>query len=65
MKVPASLIKRRKTHIHNLPTGISVILGNNGYVWISPLQNGRMPGTNMDQEEPDGQKPVLEEVNHF
>jgi len=41
-----------------------VILGNNGYVWVSPLTNGRMPGTNMDQEDPDGQKPVLEEVNY-
>jgi exosome complex RNA-binding protein Rrp4 len=45
-----------------LPIGVSVILGNNGYVWISPLANGRMPGTNLEQEDPDGQKPVLEEV---
>lgn len=34
--VPCSLIKRRKTHFHNLPCGATVILGNNGYIWVSP-----------------------------
>lgn len=33
-----SLIKRRKTHFHNLPCGATVILGNNGYVWICPTE---------------------------
>ncbi|KAM3966748.1 exosome complex component Rrp4 [Aphomia sociella] len=41
MKVFPSLIKRRKNHFHNLPCGVSVIIGNNGYVWISP-QNQEM-----------------------
>ena len=36
VQVSPSLVKRRKTHFHNLPCGASVILGNNGYVWISP-----------------------------
>lgn len=36
MKVFPSLISRRKNHFHNLPCGISVIIGNNGYIWISP-----------------------------
>ena len=36
IKVSPSLIKRRKTHFHRLPCGANVILGNNGYVWISP-----------------------------
>lgn len=35
--VSPSLIKRRKNHMHNLGCGVSIILGNNGYVWISPL----------------------------
>ena len=35
--VPASLVKRSKNHFHNLLCGASVILGNNGYIWISPL----------------------------
>lgn len=30
-----SLIKRRKNHFHNLPCGVSVIIGNNGYIWVS------------------------------
>jgi len=34
--VSPSLIKRRKTHFHKLPFGASVILGNNGNVWIMP-----------------------------
>lgn len=33
--VSPSLIERRKTHFHNLPCGAHVILGNNGYIWIS------------------------------
>ena len=36
LKVSPSLIKRRKTHFHRLPCGAHVILGNNGYIWISP-----------------------------
>ncbi|XP_019533832.2 exosome complex component RRP4 [Aedes albopictus] len=39
VKVFPSLIKRRKTHFHNLPCGASVILGNNGFIWISPIVN--------------------------
>ena len=34
MVVSPSLIKRRKNHIHNLPFGVTIILGNNGYIWI-------------------------------
>jgi exosome complex RNA-binding protein Rrp4 len=62
MKVSSLLIKRRKNHIHNLPGGVCVILGNNGFIWISPLQNGRMPGTNLEEEDPEGAIPSLEEV---
>ncbi|XP_074653966.1 exosome complex component RRP4-like [Tubulanus polymorphus] len=39
LHVSPSLIKRRKTHFHNLTCGASIILGNNGYVWISPTVN--------------------------
>ncbi|RDD43472.1 Exosome complex component RRP4 [Trichoplax sp. H2] len=35
--VAPALIKRCKTHFHNLECGASIILGNNGYIWISPL----------------------------
>ncbi|XP_013144558.1 PREDICTED: exosome complex component RRP4 [Papilio polytes] len=37
VKVFPSLIKRRKNHFHNI-LGISIIIGNNGYIWISPLE---------------------------
>nr|CAG4641852.1 EOG090X09DD [Eurycercus lamellatus] len=36
LKVSPSLIRRQKTHFHNLPCGASVILGTNGFVWICP-----------------------------
>ncbi|KAK7605391.1 hypothetical protein V9T40_007249 [Parthenolecanium corni] len=36
IKVCPALIKRSKTHFHNLPCGASIILGKNGFVWISP-----------------------------
>ncbi|XP_011493914.1 PREDICTED: exosome complex component RRP4 [Ceratosolen solmsi marchali] len=34
LKVSPALIKRQKTHFHNLTNGACLILGNNGYVWI-------------------------------
>ncbi|KAM9327122.1 exosome complex component RRP4 [Gastrophryne carolinensis] len=36
VQVSPSLIKRRKTHFHNLPCGASIILGNNGSIWLYP-----------------------------
>ena len=36
VKVSPSLIRRQKTHFHNLPCGASIIMGNNGFVWICP-----------------------------
>ena len=44
VKVSPSLVKRRKTHFHKLPCGASVILGNNGFVWISPTQHDSEEG---------------------
>ncbi|KAH9514581.1 Exosome complex component RRP4 [Bulinus truncatus] len=38
VKVSPSLVMRRKTHFHNLPIGASIILGNNGYIWICPTE---------------------------
>lgn len=44
-----SLIKRRKNHFHNLPCGISIIIGNNGYIWISPQQQNIVVEQNKDE----------------
>ena len=38
LTVPQSLIKRTKNHFHHLPCGVTVILGNNGYIWIEPTK---------------------------
>ncbi|XP_001600703.1 exosome complex component RRP4 [Nasonia vitripennis] len=34
LKVSPALIKRQKTHFHNLTNGACLVLGNNGYAWI-------------------------------
>lgn len=39
VRVSPSLVKRRKTHFHALPCGASIILGNNGFVWIYPTSD--------------------------
>uniref|UniRef100_A0A4W4EI60 Uncharacterized protein n=1 Tax=Electrophorus electricus TaxID=8005 RepID=A0A4W4EI60_ELEEL len=45
VQVSPSLVKRQKTHFHNLPCGASIILGNNGFLWLYPT-----PGQ-QDEEE--------------
>jgi exosome complex component RRP4 len=47
--VQASLVKRAKKHFHILRCGVHIILGNNGYVFLSILA----PGTNDKTEGPD------------
>lgn len=42
IRVSSSLVKRCKTHMHNLHCGATVILGNNGYIWIGPVMHPDM-----------------------
>ncbi|XP_075979132.1 exosome complex component Rrp4 [Anticarsia gemmatalis] len=51
MKVFPSLIKRRKNHFHQLPCGVSLIIGNNGFIWISPLEMSSNLEGNKDELE--------------
>ena len=44
LKVSPSLVKRRKTHFHTLPFGASIILGNNGFIWIYQTGVGEEEG---------------------
>ena len=37
IRVSPSLIERRKNHFHKLPIGVNMILGNNGFIWISQI----------------------------
>ncbi|XP_068925449.1 exosome complex component RRP4 isoform X2 [Petaurus breviceps papuanus] len=41
VQVSPSLVRRQKTHFHDLPCGASVILGNNGFIWIYPTPEQR------------------------
>jgi len=45
VQVSPSLVLRRKTHFHNLPVGVSIILGNNGFIWICPAQHEQTEDT--------------------
>lgn len=33
--VPAAIIRRLKSHFITLPCGVDLILGLNGYIWVS------------------------------
>ncbi|XP_006892514.1 PREDICTED: exosome complex component RRP4 isoform X2 [Elephantulus edwardii] len=56
VQVSPSLVKRQKTHFHDLPCGASVILGNNGFIWIYPTPEHK-------EEEAGGFVPNLEPVS--
>uniref|UniRef100_A0A3P9J0C0 Exosome component 2 n=1 Tax=Oryzias latipes TaxID=8090 RepID=A0A3P9J0C0_ORYLA len=56
VQISPSLIKRQKSHFHNLPCGASVILGNNGFVWLYPTLG-------QQEEEAGGFYTSLEPVN--
>lgn len=48
----SNLIKRSKNHFHNLSAGVSVILGNNGYIWIEPTNDHKDPvGFDIDLQQ--------------
>lgn len=39
LRVPSSLIIKQKNHTYNLPGNVSIILGVNGYIWLSKTSN--------------------------
>lgn len=60
--VPPSLVKRCKNHFHNTLAGASVILGNNGYVWLSTIVYDDHQQPQFRFQIPSGSEdPVLEE----
>ena len=50
-RVSPSLVKRRKTHFHQLPIGASIILGNNGLVWLHPSREEEGGGKNYTNQK--------------
>lgn len=36
VKVASCLVQRKKTHFHNIVSGVQLILSNNGYIWMEP-----------------------------
>jgi len=57
LRVQPSLIKRSSQHVHQLACGVSAILGNNGYVWLSPSMelivsiDGKVPASSFSAEQ--------------
>lgn len=51
LKIPSSLVVRAKNHSHNLPGGVSVIIGVNGYIWIrkTPEDSTTANSTNLSK----------------
>jgi len=52
-------VKRCKKHFHTFPFGITVILGNNGYIWITVAEEGDMQLMN------NGEYSEQEKVSYF
>jgi len=60
--VPSGLIRRTKQHFHSLECGVDIILGTNGYIWISetnPISEDMKVEEKDDQFEP----PVVKVVS--
>lgn len=51
VKVNPSLIIRTKNHMHDMPGGVSIILGVNGYCWIFKTKNKVEPVDNAGKAE--------------
>mmetsp|Transcript_14139 Transcript_14139/g.24066 ORF Transcript_14139/g.24066 Transcript_14139/m.24066 type:complete len:308 (+) Transcript_14139:2-925(+) len=53
LSVPAALIKRGKSHFLSLPCNVDVIVGNNGYIFIStsPKKGKELDGGMNDSED--------------
>lgn len=69
IKVFPALIKRSKTRFHNLPIGVSIILGNNGFIWISPLVNQEEDNVggfiqNLDQVVSRGERETIARIRN-
>ncbi|KAJ1911875.1 Exosome complex component rrp4 [Tieghemiomyces parasiticus] len=35
VRIPPALVQRSRSHFHTIPCGVDVILGLNGYIWVS------------------------------
>ncbi|XP_031568847.1 exosome complex component RRP4-like [Actinia tenebrosa] len=52
VQIPPTMVKHCKTHFHNLQCGATVIMGNNGYIWISPLVQEQSVVNDTQGEQP-------------
>ncbi|KAJ3108414.1 Exosome complex component RRP4 [Phlyctochytrium bullatum] len=52
VEIPSSLVKRSKSHFLSLSFGVDIILGLNGYIWVSKRpENGPPKGDDMYNNE--------------
>ena len=52
--VPPALVKRSSSHFVTLPYNVDVILGLNGYLWVSVARGTGAPGAAADRDAGDG-----------
>lgn len=48
MEVPPALVERQRSHFHSFASGVDVILGLNGYIWVC-----KHPGRSGEELEPE------------
>ena len=53
VKVPPYLIKPCKSHFHNLSSNLSILIGKNGWIWVSPrvLETSGDPAGEKEEKE--------------
>jgi len=51
LAVSAGLVKRSKAHFHSLPCGVDIILGVNGYIWITEAAPPLVQTSDVDIDE--------------
>ncbi|KTW28141.1 hypothetical protein T552_02000 [Pneumocystis carinii B80] len=65
IQVPSNLIMRSNVHLYNLPNGTDVILGTNGYIWVSKhieISLGRQ-GVSITRLEEEASETIYSNIN--
>jgi len=51
VQVSPTLIRRAKSHFISLECGVDLIIGNNGYIWVSPTATNKRTSIEEDEDE--------------
>jgi exosome complex component RRP4 len=62
LEVPPSLVKRVRKHFVTLRCGVDVVLGHNGYIWITASKRAAQEKSDSDMEEEDDDEENVNDV---